>query len=115
MTPILNIKRFSNPEWHQREGPTRNLIKGEQVKTPKHKNYYKYALKKVPPKQGEKETNTVYQKTYNRCKWHKSQAENDPEGKGYNGWRLQKKLEEEHNSDRQGYAHALKSILIDLN
>ena len=54
-------------------------------------------------------------KRKNWCKVHKAWVEYYPEVKGDNGCRICKKLEEEHNLDRQWYAQEIKFILIDLN
>ena len=45
----------------------------------------------------------------------KKWVENGTGGKGSNGYRPRKKLEEEHKPDRHRFAKVFKSILIDLN
>ena len=57
----------------------------------------------------------MHENSYNWCNWHRAWVEHEPEGKGANGCKLRKQLEEENTPEIQGYSQALKTIIIELN
>ena len=69
------------------KGKTNKKInqKGNKKTPQKQKNDNKYAWKKFPPKQVEKETKTINDNIYNFFEWHKAWVEHYPEVKVSDG------------------------------
>ena len=58
--------------------------------------------RKPPPKEFEKQMETINDKNYKWCKGYKAQVEPNPEGKEANVYQLWKKLEGKRNPGSQG-------------
>ena len=81
----IKLSKSFNTKGHQKGAQIKQTKqKDNNKKTPIQKNDYKYNWKKVPPKQGDKETQYMNNKTYHWRKWHKTWVKHDSEGKGTN-------------------------------